>query len=87
MTESELDLSLRDAAREGDIEEMRYLIDAGADVDGTAFDGTALHYASLNGRTAAVKLSLEHGASVDAVDENGYTALHAALERFNVAST
>ena len=41
---------------------------------------TALHVASLEGHSEAVKLLLEAGAEVDAEDDNGQTPLSWAAE-------
>ena len=67
------------AAEDGDIEVIRALIAAGADVRAQGEGGTVLHWAATNGRTSIVELLLEHGALVDAVDEDGNTALHDAM--------
>lgn len=41
----------------------------------------ALHAASLAGHAACGQLLLQHGADVDAVDQNGHTPLFRACER------
>ena len=60
-----LDQNLRVAASNGNIEQMRALIAAGADVRAMADWGSALHYAVIHGRTASVELLIEHGAQLD----------------------
>ena len=42
------------------------------------FGRTALHLAALTGYSEIVKLLLDRGASIDATDRTGETALHAA---------
>jgi ankyrin repeat protein len=67
------------AAEHGDIEKVRELIKAGADVNrGTDDDVTALMYAASNGFTGIVRLLVENGADLDAIPWNGITALSGA---------
>ena len=67
------------AAKIGDFERTKNLIDAGADVNVTSKYGeTALHWAVENGHTAIVNLLLVNGAKVD-VKYDGVTALHIAV--------
>jgi ankyrin len=69
------------AARQGDIESARLLLDAGANVNDTAADGiSALVLAAHSGHTKLVAFLLDRGADVNAA-EVGYTALHAAVLR------
>jgi ankyrin repeat protein len=69
------------AARSGDAESARLLIDAGADVNDTLPDGaSALVVAAHSGHTGAATLLLEKGADPNAAGV-GYTALHAAVLR------
>lgn len=68
------------AARSGDVESVRLLLDAGADVNAaTAEDGNALVIASASGHEQAALLLLEHGANPNVADDNGVTALHFAF--------
>jgi hypothetical protein len=84
---------LHDAALSGNLTAMRWLIEQGADVDAPVeCDGceekghTPLHEAQRRVREA-VELLLAHGASVDATDARGRSALHAAAaERFTEAA-
>ncbi len=55
--------SLHVAAREGNMERARLLLDAGADPNATDYEGwTPLYLAVYNGRTEFAKLLLEAGA-------------------------
>jgi len=69
------------AARSGDSESARLLIEAGANVNDALPDGmTALVEAAHSGQQAVAMLLLEKGANPNA-SEVGYTALHAAVLR------
>jgi ankyrin repeat protein len=64
------------AARVGDRELLKLMLDHGARVDQTAADGsTALIVATLRGHADAAVFLLEHGANAKAAGP-GYTALH-----------
>jgi ankyrin repeat protein len=69
------------AARSGDLASARLLVEAGADVNDTAPDGTsALVLASHSGHGPLAAFLAEQGADLDA-EGSGYTALHAAVLR------
>ncbi len=69
------------AARHGEVESARLLLDAGADVNGTAPDGaSALVVASFSGHGALAAFLLERDADPDAAGA-GYAALHTAVLR------
>ena len=69
------------AARHGDVETARLLLDAGADVNDAAADGiSVLVLAAHSGHTELTAFLLARGADVDAADV-GYAALHAAVLR------
>ena len=69
------------AARSGDVETARALVEAGADVDDVAAAGTsALVIAAHSGHGPLGIYLLEQGADPNAADA-GYTALHAATLR------
>ena len=71
--------SLLFAARNGDVEVARRLLDAGADANDTAPDGaSALVVAAHSGHRDLVFTLLERGANPNASGA-GYTALHAAV--------
>ncbi len=54
------------------------LIAAGASVNGTEYS-SPLVTAARNGATSLAALLIQHGASVDKIDENGHTALEDAV--------
>jgi ankyrin repeat protein len=69
------------AAREGDVESARLLIEAGAKVNDKLPDGTtALIEAAHSGQGAVARMLLDKGADPND-NEIGYTALHAAVLR------
>ena len=73
------------AARSGDTESVRLLLGAGANVNEALPDGTsALVLAAHSGHGDTAALLLEKGANPDSAD-NGYTALHAAVLRGDLA--
>jgi uncharacterized protein len=68
-------------ARSGDVESVRLLVAAGADVNDALPDGaSALVVAAHSGHGRVAALLLEKGADPNAADV-GYTALHAAVLR------
>jgi uncharacterized protein len=70
---------LHDAAREGNVEEMRALIGEGAEIDARGENGeTPLILAILAGHNAVAELLIDRGANVMARNERGLTPLHAA---------
>jgi len=69
------------AARSGDVESVRLLLAAGANVNDTLPNGmSALVLAAHSGNGTAARLLVEKGANPNAA-EIGYTALHAAVLR------
>ena len=71
------------AAREGDAESARLLLDGGANVNDSAPDGnSALVIAVHSNQAAVANLLLDRGADPNAIGA-GYTALHAAVLRGN----
>ena len=69
------------AARSGDAESVKLLVEGGADVNETMPDGaSALVIAAHSGHTRAAMMLLDKGADPDAAAV-GYTALHAAVLR------
>ncbi|HOL70854.1 MAG TPA: ankyrin repeat domain-containing protein, partial [Bryobacteraceae bacterium] len=72
---------LHEAVKSGNIERVRALLDAGADVNGRdRLGGTPLHEAIWNGNAAIAALLIERGADVNARHtEAGSTPLHYAV--------
>ena len=69
------------AAIGGDIEAVKELLAAGADVNaGNSFGSTPLHAAALNGHKEIVELLTANGASVNAKKSNGRTPLDIAAD-------
>ena len=67
MLDGDLSLRLRDAARKGDIEGVRALLESGADVN--AEHTAALWMAAGAGHIETVRLLLERGADIHAYDD------------------
>lgn len=80
---SGLNEDLLDAAGNGNLLEVKNLLDKGADVNAksTKSGGTALFYASVSGHTAVVKTLLEKGANVNAKAVDDVTALIIATSK------
>lgn len=71
--------SLSKAAKKGRIEQVKALIEAGADVDERSRGGnTPLYYAAQKGHAEVVRLLVEAGADVDVDNDFGSTPLHVA---------
>lgn len=73
----DLNKELIEACREGNIEEVKLLIEAGADVN--AVDdfrfSPSLMWASYYGHTGIAKLLIDAGADINAVNKDCHTAL------------
>ena len=73
------------AAREGDVELTRILLDAGADVNTVAGDGkTALAVAAFNGNYEVASLLVDRKADVNKADAQRFTPLFWAVDRRNM---
>jgi len=73
------------AAREGDLESARLLLDTGAYVDAIAADGkNALALAIYNGHYDLASFLIDRGADVDRADAEGFTPLFWAADRRNM---
>jgi uncharacterized protein len=72
---------LSDAAKNGDKEALRSLLQKGANVNATEGDGTtALHWASYSDDVEAADLLIRAGAKVNAANDLGATPLWAACQ-------
>ena len=69
------------AARNGNLPEVRRLLDSGADVNESFHGETALVYASIRGNTELARLLLDRGAAVNASIGYGLTPLVYAVQR------
>ncbi len=78
------DATLADAAERGRAAEVRTLLDAGADVNGTQVDGmTALHWAVYHDDWAIATLLVQSGADVNAANRYGVTPVSLAATNTN----
>jgi ankyrin repeat protein len=72
------------AAREGDVETARVMLDAGVDINVVdADETTALVVSILNKRYTFARFLLEHGANPNVADARGRAALYAAIDMRN----
>jgi ankyrin repeat protein len=75
------------AARVGDVESTRLLLNAGANVDDTVDEGlSALGFATVRGHVPVALLLLERGANANAAD-GGYSPLHWAAGSWETTLT
>ncbi len=74
------------AARQGDLDGARILLDAGANVNETSSEGNALLVATLRGHVPLAIFLLDQGADPNAA-ETGYTALHWAAGSWETEMT
>jgi ankyrin repeat protein len=71
------DISIHQAAYDGNIEAVKQHLAAGTDVNAKADGGvTPLHGAAAGGQNEIAELLIAEGADVNAKDENGSTPLH-----------
>jgi len=76
---------LHAASRDGNVEEVKRLLESGADPDAALNTGsTALVEASLNGNCEVAKVLLENDANVDLGNHAGWTPLHASASNGHV---
>ena len=72
-------VGLQDAARRGDVTDVRRQLRLGAQVNERDYQGlTALHWAAAAGHVAVARALIEAGADVDAPSPEGVTPLHVA---------
>jgi len=77
-----LNRALLNASKVGDLDQIRSLLDRGAQVDAEdTYKQTSLHNAAWNGYTEIVMLLLDRGAQVDAEDAWDRTALNYSVLR------
>jgi uncharacterized protein YegJ (DUF2314 family) len=77
--DSEGETPVHQAAKYGEMEALRFLVEQGGDVNArTNYGATPLHFAALFGEVRAATCLLEKGAHVDAKDELGLTPFHGA---------
>ena len=81
-----------ESARAGSTAKVKCLLSLGkaSAKDITVFGTTLLHSASKSGNTELVRLLIQEGADVNALDEDGESPLHGAMARgdnYNVART
>lgn len=82
---SEINKALFDAAHDGNIEEIKRLLDEGADINARDKDNnTILHWAISNDQLEAVKELLDRGIDIELRENGGFTALHFAARLRNV---
>jgi len=82
MTKKENNVKLLAAARRGDINTIRILLNKGTDVNAKDRHGeTALIWAAAIGNIDLVKLLIAKGADVNIFDKEGYTAFKYADEQ------
>ena len=73
------------AARQGQIESARLLLDAGADINARSADGKdGLGLAIYNGNFAFASYLIERGINVNQADARGFTPLFWAVDRRNM---
>ena len=78
-TAKALDISIHDAAIEGNIEVVKQHLAAGTDVNVVNYSKeTPLHYAAINGHKEIAELLITGGADVNAKKDVGNTPLHTA---------
>ncbi len=76
------------ASREGSFETVRVLVDAGAKVDKTSFDGSSpLLVAIQNGQYEIARFLLSHGADPNQANTKGWTPLYLAVSNRNALTT
>lgn len=72
-------INLHQAAKKGDVEQVKYLIENGTDVDtNDILERTGLHYAAREGHKDIVELLITNNAHVNAKDIDCLTPLHYA---------
>jgi ankyrin repeat protein len=79
------DVSIHDAAEEGNIKAVKQHLAAGTDVDAKDMNGeTPLNWAAYNGHKEIAELLIANGADVNAADKYGETPL-GETQRYEIA--
>lgn len=72
------------AARSGCVEHLKVLVDAGAKIEkqdiGWINSSQPLHYAAIYGQQDALDFLITNGATINAIDSFGFTALYYAID-------
>ena len=70
--DTDVDRLLHQATQNGDVEQVKHLLELGANADHENEQGlTPLHWSALNGRSDLAELLIEHGAAIN--QREGYT--------------
>lgn len=70
--DGDIDRLLHQATQNGDVEQVKQLLEQGANVDHESEQGlTPLHWSALNGRSDLAELLIDHGAAIN--HREGYT--------------
>ena len=75
------DISIQEAAEDGNIKVVKQHLAAGVDVNVNRFGITPLHHAARWGHKKMVELLIEKGADVNAKEDDGDTPLDLAISR------
>jgi len=85
MTQTQLDNALIGAVIDGKVDEVKRLVNEGAQVDVVDCDGwTPLHFAAKQGHGVVAEMLLDTGAKVDAAGKDGWQPLHLAAYNDNM---
>ena len=81
-------IALCTAAETGNLSQLRWILDAGAQPDGRDDHGlSAVHWAAAYGKAETVKLLVKAGADVNSKDDQGRTPLMLAAENGQIDAT
>ncbi|KAL3319329.1 hypothetical protein Ciccas_002011 [Cichlidogyrus casuarinus] len=79
--DSQIDRTIFDVCRQGDMETLQYLVRSGTSINSIDYSGrksTPLHFAAGYGRRDIVEYLVNKGADIDAKDDGGLIPLHNA---------